>query len=53
MNKALFLLFLRSILITYLITLSLVKEIIVLDKGLEKALNFGSKNSVRTLSIPP
>ena len=42
-NKALFLLFLRSILMTYLITFSLGKEIIVLDKGLEKALNFGSK----------
>ena len=42
-EKALFLLFLRSLLITYLITLSLEKEIIVLWKSLEKVLNFGSK----------
>ena len=33
----------RSLLITYLITLSLEKEIIVLEKSLEKVLNFGSK----------
>ena len=39
-DKVLFLLFLRSLLLTYLITLSLEKEIIVL----EKILNFGSKN---------
>ena len=35
---------LRSLLITYLRTTSLEKEIIVLGKGLEKVLNFGSKN---------
>ena len=35
---------LRSLLITYLRTSSLEKEIIVLGKGLEKVLNFGSKN---------
>ena len=34
----------RSLLITYLITLSLEKEIIVLEKSLEEVLNFGSKN---------
>ena len=43
-KKALFLRFLWSLLITYLITSSLEKEIIVLEKGLEKVLNFGSKN---------
>ena len=43
-KKALFLLVLRSVLITYLITSSLEKEIIVLEKSLEKVLNFGSKN---------
>jgi len=43
MQKALLLLFL-SLLITYLATLSLEKEIIVLEKSLEKFLNFGSKN---------
>ena len=31
--------------ITYLITLSLEKEIVVLEKSLEKVLNFGSKNT--------
>ena len=36
--------FLRSLLITYLMTLSLEKEIIVLENSLEKALNFGSRN---------
>ena len=36
--------FLRSLLITYLITLSLKKEIIVLEKSLENVLDFGSKN---------
>ena len=34
----------RALLSTCLITLSLEKEIIVLEKGLEKVLNFGSKN---------
>ena len=34
----------RSILITYLITLSLEKYIIVLEKSVEKVLNCGSKN---------
>ena len=52
MKKEWFLCFLRSLLINYLITLSLEKEIIVLEKLLEKVLNFGSKKqSVRTL--PP
>ena len=32
---------LKSLLITYLIILSLEKEIIVLEKGLEKVFNFG------------
>ena len=36
--------FLRSLLITYLITLSLKKEIIVMEKSLENVLDFGSKN---------
>ena len=44
MNKTLLLPFLRPISVSYLITLSLEKEIIVLDKGLYKVLNFGSKN---------
>ena len=35
---------LKSLLITYLIILSLEKEIIVLEKGLEKVFNFGLKN---------
>ena len=43
-KKALFLRFLRSLPITYLITLSLEKEIIFLEKSPEKVLNFGSKN---------
>ena len=43
-KKALFLLFLRSVLIAYLLTSRLEKEIIVLEKSLEKVLNFGSKN---------
>ena len=51
MKKALFLLFLRAIFITYLITLSLEKEIIVLDKGLEIVLNFGSKNLYEPCSL--
>ena len=42
MKKALFLLFLRAMLITYLITLSLEKEVIVLEKALEKVFNFES-----------
>ena len=42
-KKALFLHFLRSVLITYLITLSLEKEFIVLERSLE-VLNFGSEN---------
>ena len=36
-KKALFLRFLRSLWITFLITLSLEKEVIVLDKSLEKS----------------
>ena len=36
--------FLRYLLISYLITLSLKKEIIVLEKSLENVLDFGSKN---------
>ena len=43
-KEAFFLPFLRSILNTYLITLSLEKEIIVLEKGSGKTLNFRSKN---------
>ena len=42
-KEALFSRFLRSLLITYLITLSLKQEIIVLEKSLEKVLNFESK----------
>ena len=34
----------RSLLITYLITSSLEKEIIVFEKSMEKVLNFGSKS---------
>ena len=44
MQNALFLRFFMSLLITYLLTLSLEKEIIVLEKSLEEVLNFGSKN---------
>ena len=45
MKKSFVLAFLiRSLLITYLKTSSLEKEIIVLKKSLEKVLNFGSKN---------
>ena len=44
MKKALFLCFLRSLLIFCLITLSLAKETIVLEKSLKKVLNFGSKH---------
>ena len=43
MKKVLFLR-LRSLLITYLLTLSLEKKITFLEKGLGKVLNFGSKN---------
>ena len=42
-RKALLLLFLRSVCITYLITSSLGKEMIVLEKSLEKVSNFGFK----------
>ena len=44
MKKSLFLRFLRSLLITYLITSNLKKEIIALENSVEKVLNFGSKN---------
>ena len=53
MKKALFLCFLRSLLIKYLITLSLEKEIIVLEKRLEKVLNFGSKKKTSVRTLPP
>jgi len=43
-KKALFLCCLRSLLVTYMIILSLEKEVIVLEKNLEKVLNFGYKN---------
>ena len=36
--------FLRSLMITYLITSSLEKEIIVLGRSLEKVVDFGSRN---------
>ena len=36
--------FFMSLLIAYLLTLRLEKEIIVLEKSLEEVLNFGSKN---------
>ena len=53
MKKALFLHFLRSLLITYLITLSLEKEIInCLERSLEKALNSGSKNLYKSCVHP-
>ena len=53
MTKALFLHFLRSLLITYLITLSLEKEIInCLEKSLEKFLNSGSKNLYKSCVYP-
>ena len=41
-KKALFMRFLWSLLITYLINSSVEKESIVLEKSLEKVLNFGS-----------
>ena len=44
LKKSLFLRFLRSLLITYLITSNLKTGIIVLDKSLQKVLNFGSRN---------
>ena len=44
--------FLRSPLITYLITLSLEKEIIVLKKQSGKSLEFWIRKSVRTLLLP-
>ena len=44
MKKALFPHFLRSLMITYLTTLNLEKEILILEKSLEKVLTFGSKN---------
>jgi len=44
MKKALFLRFLRSLSLAYLITLSPEKEIIVLEKSMEKVLNYRSKN---------
>ena len=37
--------FLRSLLITYWITLLLKRDIILLEQSLEKVLNFGSKNT--------
>ena len=53
MKKALFLHFLRSLLITYLITLSLEKEIInCLERSLEKALNSGFKNLYKSCVHP-
>ena len=48
MEKALFLRFLRFLLITYFITLSLEKEIIVFEKVWKKSWNLDQK-SVRTL----
>ena len=51
MKKALFLLFLRAMLITYLITLSWEKQVIVLEKGPEKVFNFGSKNLYETCTL--
>ena len=41
--------FLRSLMITYLITLSLEKEIIVLEKSPEKIFDFWIEKSVQTL----
>ena len=51
MKKALFLSLLRSLSITYLITLSLEKESIVLLKSLENSLEFWIPKSVQTLHI--
>ena len=51
MKRALFLRFLRSPLITYLITLGLEKEIIVFIKA-GKSLEFWILKSVRTLLLP-
>ena len=50
-EKSLLVRFLRSVLITYLITWSLGKEIIVLEKKSRKSLEFWIQKSVRTLSI--
>ena len=51
-KQALFPRFLRTVLITYLITWSLEKEMIVLEKySVEKVLNVVSKNLYETLSI--
>ena len=44
MKKALFPHFLRSLMITYLTTLNLEKEILILEKSLEKVFTFGCKN---------
>ena len=53
MKKALFLPFLRSLLITYLITLSLEKEIInCLEKKSGKSLKFWIQKSVQILCAP-
>ena len=53
MKKALFLHFLRSLLITYLITLSLEKEIInCLEKNSGKSLKFWIQKSVQILCAP-
>jgi len=51
MKKALFLLLLRSLLITYLITSSLEKEIILLEKKSGKSPEFWIRKSVRALYI--
>ena len=40
--------FSRSLLITYLVTLSLEKEIIFLEESLQRVLNYGSKNLYQT-----
>ena len=50
-EKSLFMRFLRSVLITYLLNWSLEKEIIVLGKKSRKSLEFWIQKSVRTLSI--
>ena len=50
-EKSLFMRFLTSVLITYLLNWSLEKEIIVLGKKSRKSLEFWIQKSVRTLSI--
>ena len=51
-KKTLFLRFLRCLLITYVITLSLEKEIIIVfEKSLEKSLEFWIQKSVQTLNF--